>query len=200
MAICFPKYTSLKKNMGYKKFTAETGLLQTWSTTKKSGVFDAYLKTPSPRTSSRRPPFALKMHQRMSAQTCFWRQNFAPVFWNSMGFRQVSDHSALDSLIDKVLSEQPAALADFWAGQSKAMRFLSGKAIQASGGKTNPRIMRELLTKKPETTWKGRGFILKRSQHKTGIYLYGFLICFFLLILIFFYQIEYESRYFRSSW
>lgn len=64
------------------------------------------------------------------------------------GFRQVSDTAALDSLIDKVLDAQPAAVADVRGGQAKAMGFLIGQVIQASGGKANPKIIRELLAKK----------------------------------------------------
>jgi len=64
------------------------------------------------------------------------------------GFRQVSDTATLDALIDRVLGEQPAAVADFRSGQGKAMGFLTGKVMQASGGKANPKILQELLAKK----------------------------------------------------
>jgi len=64
------------------------------------------------------------------------------------GYKQVSDRGALDSLIDKVLGEQPAAVDDFKSGQGKAMGFLIGQVMQASGGKANPKIIRELLAQK----------------------------------------------------
>jgi aspartyl-tRNA(Asn)/glutamyl-tRNA(Gln) amidotransferase subunit B len=64
------------------------------------------------------------------------------------GFGQVSDTTAIESLVDKVLSNQPAAVADFRSGQGKAMGFLIGQVMQASGGKANPKIIRELLTSK----------------------------------------------------
>lgn len=64
------------------------------------------------------------------------------------GFRQVSDQAALDALIDRVLKEQPAAVADVRRGQAKAMGFLVGQVMQASGGKANPKIIRELLGKR----------------------------------------------------
>ncbi len=64
------------------------------------------------------------------------------------GFRQVSDPDALDALIDRVLGEQAAAVADFRGGQGKAMGFLIGRVMQASGGKANPKIIKELLAKK----------------------------------------------------
>jgi aspartyl-tRNA(Asn)/glutamyl-tRNA(Gln) amidotransferase subunit B len=47
-----------------------------------------------------------------------------------------------------VLAAQPAAVADFKSGQGKAMGFLIGQAMQASGGKANPKVIREMLAKK----------------------------------------------------
>ena len=67
---------------------------------------------------------------------------------DARGFRQVSDPTTLDSLIDKVLGAEPAAVADVRSGQGKAMGFLIGQVMQASGGKANPKIIRELLAKK----------------------------------------------------
>ncbi len=64
------------------------------------------------------------------------------------GFKQISDTNALDSLIDRVLEAQPAAVADVRNGQGKAMGFLVGQVMQASGGKANPKMIRELLAKK----------------------------------------------------
>jgi aspartyl-tRNA(Asn)/glutamyl-tRNA(Gln) amidotransferase subunit B len=70
------------------------------------------------------------------------------------GFKQVSDPNALDSLIDQVLSAHASAVADFSSGQGKALGFLIGQVMQASGGKANPKIIRELLTKKLEAMTK----------------------------------------------
>ncbi len=73
---------------------------------------------------------------------------------NTLGFRQVSDANVLNSLIDKVLGAQPAAVADVRNGQGKAMGFLIGQVMQASDGKANPKIIRELLAKKLGTAPK----------------------------------------------
>jgi aspartyl-tRNA(Asn)/glutamyl-tRNA(Gln) amidotransferase subunit B len=67
---------------------------------------------------------------------------------SARGFRQVSDHATLDLLIDKVLGAEPGAVADVRSGQGKAMGFLIGQVMQASDGKANPKIIRELLAKK----------------------------------------------------
>ena len=69
---------------------------------------------------------------------------------SAKGFKQVSDRGELDAMIDKVLGEQSAAVADFRSGQGKAMGFLIGQVMQVSGGKANPKIIRELLASKLE--------------------------------------------------
>ncbi len=66
----------------------------------------------------------------------------------SRGFRQVSDPGALELLIGRVMDEQRSAVSDVRSGQAKAMGFLIGQVMQASGGKANPKIIRELLAKK----------------------------------------------------
>jgi len=67
---------------------------------------------------------------------------------SARGFRQVSDPTALDGLIDKVINAQPAAVADFRSGQNKAIGFLIGQVMQASAGKANPKVIREMLLQK----------------------------------------------------
>jgi len=60
----------------------------------------------------------------------------------------VSDRDALGELIDQVLAANQAAVEDFRGGQGKAMGFLIGRVMQASEGKANPKIIRELLNDK----------------------------------------------------
>lgn len=64
------------------------------------------------------------------------------------GFRQVSDRGELDRLVEQVLEENPSAAADFRNGQSKAIGFLVGKIMQASQGKANPKMAKEILVKR----------------------------------------------------
>ena len=67
---------------------------------------------------------------------------------SARGFRQISDTGALDALIDQVLAAQPAALADVRNGVGKATGFLIGQVMQASQGKANPKLIKELLAKR----------------------------------------------------
>lgn len=64
------------------------------------------------------------------------------------GMRQVSDAGELECIVAAVLSENPGAVNDYRNGTAKAMGFLIGKAMQASGGKANPKLIGELLREK----------------------------------------------------
>lgn len=67
---------------------------------------------------------------------------------DARGFRQVSDLTTLDALIDTVLAAQPGAVADVRNGVGKATGFLIGQVMQASGGKANPKLIKERLASK----------------------------------------------------
>ncbi len=71
---------------------------------------------------------------------------------NTSGFRQVSDPNAFDLLADRILEAQPGAVNDARNGHGKAVGFLVGQVMQASGGKANPKIIRELLLRKIGST------------------------------------------------
>ena len=64
------------------------------------------------------------------------------------GFGQVSDASELEGIVARILEGNAPAVADYHNGVSKALGFLIGQAMQASGGKANPKIVRELLLKR----------------------------------------------------
>jgi aspartyl-tRNA(Asn)/glutamyl-tRNA(Gln) amidotransferase subunit B len=64
---------------------------------------------------------------------------------DARGYKQVSDTGELEALVEKVLAEQPEAAEKVRGGQNKAMGFLVGQVMQASGGKANPKVVKELL-------------------------------------------------------
>jgi len=66
------------------------------------------------------------------------------------GFRQVSDTGQLEKIVDEILAANPAAVNDYRNGVEKAIGFLIGRAMQASKGKGNPRLIKEILTKRLE--------------------------------------------------
>lgn len=64
------------------------------------------------------------------------------------GFRQLSDAASLDTLIEQVLKAHPEAVISVRDGQGKAIGFLIGQVMHSSGGKANPKIVRELLARR----------------------------------------------------
>ena len=64
------------------------------------------------------------------------------------GLKQVTDNSAIEALVDKLLLDHPQHVADFRAGKEKLFGFFVGQAMKASGGKMNPQALNELLKAK----------------------------------------------------
>lgn len=64
------------------------------------------------------------------------------------GLSQVSDEAALAGVVDRVLAENPQAVADVRAGKVKAIGPLVGKVVAATAGRANARVARDLLTKR----------------------------------------------------
>jgi aspartyl-tRNA(Asn)/glutamyl-tRNA(Gln) amidotransferase subunit B len=64
------------------------------------------------------------------------------------GLKQVSDTSAIESLIDGIIAANPQQVADYRSGKDKLFGFFVGQAMKASGGKINPGVLNDLLKKK----------------------------------------------------
>ena len=63
------------------------------------------------------------------------------------GLRQVTDLSALQKLVDDIVARNPDKVGDAKANP-KALRWVVGQVMKASGGKANPQAVDELLRKK----------------------------------------------------
>jgi aspartyl-tRNA(Asn)/glutamyl-tRNA(Gln) amidotransferase subunit B len=64
------------------------------------------------------------------------------------GLKQVTDSSAIESLIDEVIAAHPAQVAEYLGGKDKLIGFFVGKVMQASQGKANPGMVNQLLKQK----------------------------------------------------
>lgn len=64
------------------------------------------------------------------------------------GLKQVSDSSALEGILADVMAANPDEVARLQAGEKKLMGFFMGQVMKASGGKANPKLVKELLAKK----------------------------------------------------
>ncbi|MFI5254678.1 MAG: Asp-tRNA(Asn)/Glu-tRNA(Gln) amidotransferase subunit GatB [Candidatus Limnocylindrales bacterium] len=62
-----------------------------------------------------------------------------------LGLRQINDPAALAVLVDQVLAQHPAAVAEVRAGKTQAVGFLVGQVMKASRGQANAEAVRALL-------------------------------------------------------
>ncbi|MBF0293209.1 MAG: Asp-tRNA(Asn)/Glu-tRNA(Gln) amidotransferase subunit GatB [Nitrospinae bacterium] len=61
------------------------------------------------------------------------------------GLVQITDTSAIEAEIDKVISANPSQLADYKAGKTKLLGFFVGQVMRAMKGKANPEMLNKLL-------------------------------------------------------
>ena len=64
------------------------------------------------------------------------------------GLTQINDSAAIDAMIDAVLAEQAAIVAEYRAGKQKAFNSLVGQIMKAAKGKANPQQVNDLLKAK----------------------------------------------------
>jgi aspartyl-tRNA(Asn)/glutamyl-tRNA(Gln) amidotransferase subunit B len=64
------------------------------------------------------------------------------------GMVQLSDTSAIDSIIDEVIAASPQQLAQYKAGKETLFGFFVGQVMKASKGKANPKVANERLRSK----------------------------------------------------
>jgi len=64
------------------------------------------------------------------------------------GLTQISDSGAISAMIDAVLSDHAAIVAEYRAGKQKAFNSLVGQIMKAAKGKANPQQVNDLLKAK----------------------------------------------------
>jgi aspartyl-tRNA(Asn)/glutamyl-tRNA(Gln) amidotransferase subunit B len=64
------------------------------------------------------------------------------------GLKQITDSSAIETLIDEVIAANPEQVEQFRAGKEKVLGFFVGKIMQQSQGKANPGQVNALLREK----------------------------------------------------
>jgi aspartyl-tRNA(Asn)/glutamyl-tRNA(Gln) amidotransferase subunit B len=64
------------------------------------------------------------------------------------GLKQMSDTGALEKIVDTVLAANPKNVAEFRAGNTKALNALVGQIMKGSQGKANPQQVNALLLQK----------------------------------------------------
>ena len=66
------------------------------------------------------------------------------------GLEQVTDDKEIESMIDKVINNNPEQLEQFRSGKDRLFGFFVGQVMKASQGKANPKQVNDILRKKLE--------------------------------------------------
>jgi aspartyl-tRNA(Asn)/glutamyl-tRNA(Gln) amidotransferase subunit B len=64
------------------------------------------------------------------------------------GLRQISDDGALEKIVDQLIAENAAQVAEYRSGKDKVFGFFVGRAMKASGGRANPAQLNDILKQK----------------------------------------------------
>ncbi|MFN4217513.1 MAG: Asp-tRNA(Asn)/Glu-tRNA(Gln) amidotransferase subunit GatB, partial [Brevinematales bacterium] len=64
------------------------------------------------------------------------------------GLKQITDTSAIESLIDDILAKNPNEVQRYKEGKKNLMGFFVGEVMKATKGQANPRLVNEILQKK----------------------------------------------------
>ncbi len=65
-----------------------------------------------------------------------------------LGLKQLSDESAIEKIIDEVLSANEDKVAEYKAGKEKLFGFFVGQVMKASRGRANPQVVNKILKEK----------------------------------------------------
>ena len=64
------------------------------------------------------------------------------------GLKQITDSSAIESIVDAVIAANPGQVAEYRGGKDKLLGFFVGQVMKETGGKANPDQVNEILRKK----------------------------------------------------
>jgi aspartyl-tRNA(Asn)/glutamyl-tRNA(Gln) amidotransferase subunit B len=82
---------------------------------------------------------------------CFERNKDFPEIYEEQGRPQQStDTSALEKIIDEIITANPKQLEQYRAGKKTMLGFFVGQVMKASKGQANPQLVNDLLMKKLE--------------------------------------------------
>jgi aspartyl-tRNA(Asn)/glutamyl-tRNA(Gln) amidotransferase subunit B len=61
------------------------------------------------------------------------------------GLQQIADEDTLQDAVRKVLADHPEQVASYHGGKTTVIQWLLGQVMKASGGRANPKVVREIL-------------------------------------------------------
>ena len=78
-----------------------------------------------------------------------WSSDASPdAIIESKGLKQITDSSAIESMIDEVIAANPSQVAEYQGGKEKLLSFFVGAVMKASKGKANPGQLNQILKEK----------------------------------------------------
>ena len=66
------------------------------------------------------------------------------------GLRQITDSSAIEAIVDKVIEANPSQVAEYKAGKDKLIGFFVGQVMKETKGKANPKLVNEIMKRELE--------------------------------------------------
>ncbi len=81
---------------------------------------------------------------------CFEKGEDFPTVYEREKPEQITDSSAIEKLIDKVIAANPKQVEQYRAGKKTMAGFFVGQVMRATKGQANPALLNELVTKKLE--------------------------------------------------
>ena len=64
------------------------------------------------------------------------------------GLAQISDTNTINTVVDRIIAEYPAQVAQFRAGKRKILGFFVGRIMKATNGKANPELVNRALRRR----------------------------------------------------
>jgi aspartyl-tRNA(Asn)/glutamyl-tRNA(Gln) amidotransferase subunit B len=82
---------------------------------------------------------------------CFAHNQDFPQVYEKEKPQQITDSSAIEKIINDVVTANPKQVEQYRAGKKTVLGFFVGQVMKASKGQANPQMVNELLSKKLET-------------------------------------------------
>jgi aspartyl-tRNA(Asn)/glutamyl-tRNA(Gln) amidotransferase subunit B len=64
------------------------------------------------------------------------------------GLKQITDSSAIEAIVDKVIEANPSQVSEYKAGKDKLIGYFVGQVMKETGGKANPGQVNQILKQK----------------------------------------------------
>ena len=67
---------------------------------------------------------------------------------DKLSLRQISDTSALEEVVEKVIADNPGQVGEYKSGKEQILGFFVGQVMKSSKGQANPKLVNEMLREK----------------------------------------------------